>query len=251
MVKRLLFLLCFAGLLSQPLAAQVSVKDSVVFAPLVAISYGGQIPGGDLSSRFGINSSLGTDLLFKTRKNFLYGVDWRFMFGNQLKEKGILDSIATSASFIISTDGYPAVIKLFERGYSVMGRFGKIFPVWPNQNSGIMITTGLGFLQHKIRIEDISEKAPQISKEYKKGYDRLSNGPAAMLSAGYMYLGNRKYINVFGMAEMYYAMTKNRRGYNYDLMAPDTKTRTDLLYGLRFGVIIPFYQKVPDQFYYN
>lgn len=243
------FLPIFLSLLPLCSIGQVSVRDSSINVPVIGMSYGLQTPQGDLVSRFGFNSSVGVDVMYKTKRNFLFGGEYRFIFGDKVKEDGILDSIATSNSFIISTDGYPAVIKFYERGYSGLLKFGKIFPMWPNENSGPMITIGAGFLQHKIRIEDISEKAPQIAKDYRKGYDRLSNGPAAMISAGYFYMGNRKYLNWFVVAELYYANTVNRRGYNYDLMQPDTKKRSDMLTGLRFGIMIPFYKKVPDQFY--
>lgn len=230
--------------------SQVSVKDSSIAAPVIGFSYAYQIPFGDMAERFNPNNSLGLDLLYKTKKNFLFGAEGRFIFSEEPKQKGILDSIATSNSLIISNDGYPAVVKLFERGFSVMAKAGKIFPIWPNENSGFLVTVSAGFLQHKIRIEDISERAPQITKEMIKGYDRLSNGPCVGTSAGYFFMGNKKYLNFFAVAELYYGATKSRRGYNYDLMAPDTEQRSDILTGLRFGLMIPFYKKVPDQFYY-
>ncbi len=232
------------------LFAQVSVKDSAVATPLIGLSYGFQLPYKDMETRFGYNSSIGCDLLYKTKKNWLFGIDGRFIFGKDVRENGILDSITTSANFLISTDGYPAVIKFFERGWSVMARFGKVFPVWPNENSGILVAGGFGLLQHKIRIEDISERAPQINSLYIRGYDRLSNGPCGMLSAGYFFLGNTRHVNFFAVGELYYAETKNRRGYNYDLMAIDTKVRKDVLAGFRIGVVIPFYKKVPNEYYY-
>ena len=236
--------------LSLSVSAQVSVKDSIIACPIIGMSYGYQFPLGDLQQRFRSNSSLGLDILFKTRKNLLFGAEGRFFFSEEPKETNMLDSIATSGNFIISTDGYPAVIKLYERGFSVMAKAGKVFPIWPNNNSGFLVTASAGFLQHKIRIEDISERAPQISKEYVKGYDRLTNGPAVGFSAGYFFMGNQKYLNFFAVGELYYASTRNRRGYNYDQMAADTKLRNDLLAGARIGLMIPFYKKVPNQFYY-
>lgn len=240
----ILFLSCLKG------NAQVSIKDSIISTPLVGLSYGFQLPYADMEKRFGFNSSIGCDVLYKTKNNVIYGVEGRFLFGRDVKESNILDSITTSANILISTDGYPAVIKLYERGWSVLAKFGKVFPVWPNDNSGVLVTAGIGYLQHKIRIEDISQRAPQISKLYVKGYDRLSSGPCGSFAAGYMYLGNSRRVNLFFLGEIYYGQTVNRRGYNYDQMQFDNRVRKDVVAGLRAGVIIPFYKKVPNEYYY-
>ena len=110
--------------------------------------------------------------------------------------------------------------------------------------------TGIGFLQHKKRIEVTGNVVPELTRDYRKGYDRLSNGPAITQFIGYHYLSNRRLINFFGGFEAIAALTKNRRGYNYDTMEYDNKQRFDLLYGIRFGWIIPLYKKKPKEFYF-
>ena len=156
---------------------QASIKDSCINASLITISYSYQIPGGDLSKRFYPNSTIGAGYLFKTKKNWFFGADGYFMFRDKVKETGILKNISTSDGNIIDGNGIYADVRLYERGYNLGLKTGKLIPFYgPNKNSGIMILCGTGFLQHKIRIENPDNSAPQIKDDYKKGYDKLSNG---------------------------------------------------------------------------
>jgi len=233
------------------LRAQASVKDSCIFTPLVLSSYAFQIPGGDLADRFGNSSSVGLSLLFKTKKNLIYGLDGSFIFGKTIRETGIFDSINTSNGFTIDGNGIFANVSVYQRGFSTSVVIGKMFAFKkPNPNSGLVLTLGTGLLQHKIRIENEGNTAPQISKDYRKGYDRLSNGISFTEFIGYYYLGNKRLVNFFGGFECIQAFTKSRRSWDYDLMRKDTKQRLDLLYGFRIGWILPLYKKAPQNFYY-
>ncbi len=231
--------------------AQPNSRDTVIFVPFIGISYSYQIPDGDLVKNYGPNSNIGGNFLIKTKKNWIYGFDGSFLFGNNVKDTTVLDKIKTSQGQVINQDGKFAEIFFYERGYSVSARGGKIFSFKKsNPNSGIMLLSGIGFLQHKMRIEITGNNVPELTREYRKGYDRLSNGLALSQFLGYQYLGSNRLINFFGGIEMMAAFTKNRRGYNYDTMQYDNKTRTDLLYGFRFGWILPLYKKLPKEFYF-
>ena len=232
--------------------AQVNIKDSVVFTPMIQISYSYQIAAGDLMNRFGNNSNIGLSFLIKNKNNWIYGIDGSFIFGNEIKENQILKNISTNDGYIITSNGQFADVKLFERGYTAQVRGGRLFPVLsPNPNSGIFCTLGVGFLQHKIRIENTGNTAPQLSVEYKKGYDRLSNGIAFSEFLGYTFLSNNRRVNFYFGLELYQALTKNRRTYNYDLMEKVDVTKQDFLNGFRIGWVIPLYEKLPNEYYYR
>ena len=87
------------------LTACAQVNDSSVFAPLISASYSYQWPGGDLVKRFGGNSSIGVAFMLKTKSNWIFGIDGNFIFGNNVKENGILDSISTVNGKIIDENG--------------------------------------------------------------------------------------------------------------------------------------------------
>jgi hypothetical protein len=229
-----------------------SAKDTASGFSFIHFGYAFQIPAGHLSERFGSNSSINTGFHTKTKSNFLFGLDGSFLFGKDVKETGILDSINTSTGLLITSNGELLEPRLAERGYTINGSIGKIFPVSSrNMNSGIMVELAGGFLQHKIRIEDNGTDAPQISKEYKKGYDRLTNGFYLQGFAGYIFFSKNSFINVFGGFNYGIGFTQNRRSFNFDTQEQDTRKRKDVLFGPKVGFIIPFYSKNPEPYYYK
>jgi hypothetical protein len=246
----LIFIFSFFVITSQ-LKAQINIKDSSLFIPTINASFSYQIPGGDMADRFGNSSMVGVSVLMKDKKNFLYGVGGHFIFGNNVVEDNILDGLKNSSGFIIDKDGQRGEVYLFQRGFKIDVQVGKLFSVLGhNKNSGIYVLGGVGLLQHKIKIDDVLRKVPQVTGDYKKGYDRLSNGLSLMESVGYRYLSNKRLINFYVGLEFIQAFTENRRSYNFDTMMKDDKKRVDLLSGIVCGWTIPIYKKTPKEFYY-
>lgn len=250
-MKKLYFLFAFLFLFTNILFCQVSVKDSSIFTPLIGLSYTYQIPDGDLAKRFGNSSSIQLNLDFKTKQQWTFGINSTYFFGKDIKETGIFDSISTPDGYIISQNGEFADIRLYERGFTFSITAGRLFTLKiPNPNSGIVFNFGLGFMQHKIRIETIGNNVPQLSTAYKKGYDRLSNGLLLSENLGYLYLSNNRLANFYIGFECMQGFTKSRRSFDFDLMKQDTKKRLDLLYGGKIAWILPLYKKAPQAFYY-
>ena len=235
--------------LSLNLRAQVSVKDSSIYTPYVGLGYAYQQSAGDLVKRFGNNSAVTGSLDFKTKKYWIFGINGSYFFGKDVKES-LFDSIATSTGAIINGNGEFADVRLFERGFTASLTAGRMFS-WkkPNPNSGIVFNVGVGFIQHKIRIETIGNTAPQLSKQYKKGYDRLSNGLLLSQSLGYLYLSSNRLVNVYIGFECMQGFTQSRRSFDYDLMKQDTDKRLDVLYGGKFVWILPLYKRAPQEYY--
>lgn len=229
---------------------QALVRDSAIIVPFFGLGAEGHIPGGDMKKRFGNDYGIQAVAGVKTAGNWIYSLQGGFISGNTLKEHGLLAGIATSSGTIIGEDGRTADVRLFERGYHISASFGKVFSFKkPNPNSGIWINAGVGFLQHKIRIETIGNTVVELKKPYRKGYDRLTNGIIAEEFAGYLFYGNRKLINFYAGFNFIQGFTAGRRDYQFDTMQPYTEKRLDLLYGFKLGWILPFYTN-PDKYYY-
>lgn len=249
-MSKVIFLLGILSICVNTYGQGKSVADSSVMIPMFTGSYAVQVPGGDMAERFGINSNTGGSFIVKTRSNWLLGIEGFFLFGSNIKEDGILDCIRTSNGQIINKYGEYANYILSERGFFLGVTAGKIIPVFsPNPNSGIIITLSGGLLQHKIRIDNDGNNAPQILDDYKKGYDRLTNGFCFKEFIGYIYFGNKRTLNFYTGFEFYQGFTKNRRNYNFDTMERDDRNRADLLYSFRIGWIIPLYKRSPDRYY--
>ncbi len=220
---------------------------------MITPSFAYQIPGADLAKRYGNNLNVGGSIAYKSKTNWIIGVEGYFIFGNDIRESGIFDSISTNQGYILGTGGTYADVRTYERGYHFSVKAGKVFPVLhpPNKNSGVLVTGAVGFLQHKIRIETPSGDAPQLSGAYAEGYDRRTNGVSITEFLGYQYLSNHSLINFFGGFEFVQAFTQNRRSYNFDTMMQDTSKRFDTLNGIRVGWIFTIYQRKPREVYYN
>lgn len=233
--------------------AQVNPNDSAVSAFIPNASFSFQFPGGDVADRYGSNGTIGGGFFFKTRKNLIFSADFNFIFGSDIKNAdSILRMVETESGHIIDGNGTYALYSMFERGYSINFRVGKIFKVLQaNPNSGLMVMVGAGYLVHRLVIDNQNNTAPQISGDYAKGYDRLTGGPNLNQFIGYFYMGKSRVLNFYGGFEFYQAFTKSRRDYIIDQMQKDTNNYLDLFFGIKIGWMIPIYKQAPDSYYYN
>lgn len=237
----LIFCSCFA-------AAQI---DSAQALPIVGISLGGQIPGGDLAKRFGPNLNLGINCLYKTKQNWLMGIESHYFFGKNVKED-VLTQLRTENGSVIDNEGRPADLRVSERGLGIHAVFGRVFKfLSSNPNSGLMATVGVGYLQHKINLYDAQQKIAAVKGDLKYGYDRLSNGISTSQFVGYLFMSENRMLNFYFGFEAYQGFTKSVRKLNYDTGLPDTNRRKDFQYGIRFGWVLPLYKRTPNEYYYN
>ena len=226
-------------------------KDSSFALPLVSVHYGGNIPSGDLKSRFGANFNTGVGFKHKFKSGWVLNAEWSFIFANKVKEDSLFKYILNPDGFIIDNDGKNGSYKVMERGQLFTLSMGKIVKTFQNKNSGILVSLGASFLQHKIRVHNNSNNIPQINYAYKFGYDHLTNGFGPTVFLGYLYISSNNYVNFFGGFDATIAYTKNRR-YNFDTQSINNNLRTDILYGLKFGIILPIYSKrVDGKYFYN
>jgi hypothetical protein len=231
--------------------SQVSIQDSCIFTTSFYATYSFQFPGGDLSKRFGVNSSIGGGLLFKTRTNWLIGFEGNYLFGGTVHNTdSMLRNISTPEGFIIDANGYYADVVYYERGYSMYMSFGKIISVLaPNPNSGFTIMAGAGYLQNKIRIQNRTNTAPQLYGDYKKGYDYLNGGFALNGSIGYTYMSNNRLLNFYGGFEFIQSWTNSHRDYNFELSRKETTSYNSQFYGIKVIWMIPLYKRAPKTYY--
>ncbi len=209
----------------------------------VNAAYSLQLPQGDMQDRFGQNLAAGLGVDYITAKsNIILGVHGDFLFGANVKED-VIASLRNDEGNIIANDKGITDIVLRQRGLHLNAHVGKIFALSKrNKRSGIRFTVGAGLLQHKVRIQDEPQRfVPQLSQEYKKGYDRLSNGLALSQFLGYQWISLDGRMNLHLGVEVIEAFTKSRRSFNFDTMMPDDTQRFDMLLGFKLNYSLPFY----------
>ncbi len=217
---------------------------------MVGVHFSGEIPQNDLAKRFGNNFAAGGSFTWKTKHNILFGLEGSYFFSRNVKED-VLAPLKNSDGFVVDNEGYPADLRLTERGWNFYGTVGMLFSkLGHNPNSGLYFTIGAGYMQHKVKFYDASKKVAALNGDLKKGYDRLSGGFAISQFLGYNYLSQNRLINFNFGFEFYEGFTQSLRGFNYDTGLPDTQKRLDVMIGFRFGWILPLYKRTKD-FYYN
>jgi hypothetical protein len=241
------FICCIATLATK---AQMTLRDTSVNGLLLGFSYGYQLPFADMGERFGGNGVVGAEVTYKLRSNWTFGVEGGYMFGRTVKEDNMLDSMLTPDGYIVGYGGYYGGVALFERGYSLAATVGKIIPAFgSNPNSGIHARVGVGFMQHKIKITDTEQSLYQLTPDYLKGYDRLSNGLMVSQYLGYMNIDPRHLLNFHVGVYAQQGFTQNRRSWNFDERRQDTDKRLDVLIGLRGTWMLPFFGKREERSY--
>ncbi len=250
MLRNALILLLLVFLGGKAFSQRKSIKDSVYHIPIVGLHLSGQLPGGDLAKRFGPSINVGMPLYYKTAKNIFFGIEANYFFGSKVREN-TMSNLYNAEGTITDANGNPGAVRLNERGWNIYGMFGGVInALGHNKNSGLMLMGGIGFMQHKINIFDVGKSLPQIHGDLVKGYDRLSGGVSVTEYIGYLFLSENRIANFYVGFEFQQAFTKGQRTYQYDLMASDSQERLDLLYGFRFGWLLPLYKKAPKDFYY-
>lgn len=249
------FTLFASFLLVSPLThAQRNVEDSTISCTWLTVNYASGFTGGDLADRYGFLSHVGFFSGYKTKKNWVFGLDAAFMFGNQVRLTGVFDHLVDSHGNITDQNGDTAIVRALPRGFYANAVVGKVLPVLsPNPNSGIYVNFGVGYLLHKLRVETQDHVVPQLELEYRKGYDRLTTGINTSQFIGYSLMANESPINFFAGFYAQQGFTYNRRTINFD--TPDvpvsTELRLDLQYGFKVGWMIPIYQRQPKEFYFD
>ncbi len=251
-MRLITFISCFLFVFLANAQENEKPKSNSILISSFSAYYAYEIPGADLANRFGDNHKVGGTFSVKTAQNFLFELDGGYFWGNKLKQEAlsIFDDLKNDEGTITSRFGTPGSILLNERGFSIFAKFGKIFPVLQaNDNSGPFVSLGVGFLQHKIRIDNESNDTPQVLDDYKKGYDHLTNGVALNQFIGYRYYANNKMLNFYIGVEFTEAFTQNRRGYNYNTMSYDNKKRLDVLTSFKAGFVIPISKRNTSTYY--
>lgn len=228
------------------LSSAQNIRDTTILAPVISVSYAGQVPLLDMAKTFGLNSNIGVNGGVKLSSNWQLELEGTFMFSKNIKITTLLDPIVTSDRQIIARDGGPANIEVYERGITGSFNLGRVFPViGPNPNSGLIAKLGVGFMRHKIRIDNQENVVPQLDEDNVIYYDRLTLGVMTKEYFGYQHLGNNNLTNFHFGIEFIQGFTRGMRDYQIDIEAPYRDQRLDFMIGLRVGWIFPVYRKAP------
>lgn len=246
------FIVLFLGL-SINTFGQRNATDSVDHINYFSADFAYHFPQYDMKTWFNNSATIGASYGLKTDHNWTFTFDFSYLWGDHINNQdSVIWNIADADGNIVDGNGQLAVINYSESGWSGMASVGKVFPLNKNnQNSGIWVKAGIGFLQHKILISNPNNVTPQIKDDYKKGYDQLSNGFACNQFIGYFWISKRSMINAYAGFEAIEGWTKLRRTVDFNTGLPDNTRKFDLLIGFKIGAVIPIFKRRPESFYIN
>lgn len=253
MFKRTSFL-AFILLLTVNVSAQRNTADSTISTPWISIQYGANWTSVDIANIHGFFNHIGFFAGYKTKRNWIFGLDANFMFGNRTNVDGIFDLLIDSDGTITDQNGDIAQVLVLSRGMYVNGSIGKILPIFSaNKNSGLYVNIGAGFLAHKRRIETQDQVIPTLELDYRKGYDRLTTGINTHQFLGYALMSNSSFLSFYGGFFIQEGFTYNRRNVFFDQpeIPVSKELMIDIQYGIKVGWLIPIYKRQPKEFYYD
>lgn len=247
----LVFSLLIALTFTSDLQGQTSIKDSLISFSKLNFNGTFQAPFGDMEERFGSSVTIGGGYEYKHKSNWLFGAYAGYLFGGDVNDT-VAQDIRNDDGLILDNQGNFVDLLVQERGFMAQAHIGKIFPViGPNDNSGLLAKLGVGLLQHQIWLETRNNEVNILEGEYRKGYDKLTNGLMLTQYIGYVHHSNNKRVNYSIGLEFAEAFTESRRDFNFDLGRRDDTQRTDILVGLKLGWSFLLYRAASDRVYYN
>ncbi len=260
-ISFLLFILCFLkentiaqnveasaqGKAEKKKKKQFDPSNAVLFVP----SYTAQFPFGNMADRFGFNSLFGMQIAYKMKKNWIIGVEGGFLFGTKVREYYILDNISTSTGQLVSQNNDLITMQPQEQGFNLKFNVGKVIPFSEKYpDAGLLLMTGIGFLEHKIALNVKANSLPQLDKIYRKGYDRMSNGPVISQFVGGIFLERKRFVSFYGGVQFDVGFTQGRRNFDFYSAAPLKDKRIDMFLGIKVGWVIPVFLQTSEKEYF-
>ena len=108
--------------------AQKDIRKECISTTMFSATYSYQFPGADTKILYKNNSTIGASILYKTDRNWLWTANANFIFGEQIRasREEILGIILDNSGELITGDGIWGSYAMFERGWHLQGKVGKI-----------------------------------------------------------------------------------------------------------------------------
>lgn len=220
--------------------SDMKTEQGFLFVPHVAFNS----PGAELKERFGNFTSLGLAVDYKLKSNLVIGLDYDWFFSDNVKDNGIFSNIGGPSGNIIDENGDFAVIQLNMKGNYATVNVGYLLNLSKKEpNSGLLLSVGVGAMQHRIDIISSQVTIPQLNDEYEYGYDQLTYGFATKQYIGYQHLTEKnKYQFRIGV-EYNQGFLQGRRTWDYDANISGLSKQFATTAVLKFGLVVPVFTK--------
>ena len=275
-IFRVLCLVGALGTLNGSVQAQLDLGLDTLQCHIIGFNVGPLVPSARLSqvtlsdggtSRDATMASLykapylgfGLDATYKYQSNWLVTLEGDIWFGSDNLQHRIerMGDVFSRDSIIIGTNGTDANVTCYNRGFSVQGGFGKIFPLdsEKNPNSGILARVSAGYMlqQTIFMVNDVN--APQVEDDYALLYDHQRQGFLLTEGVGWWFMSNHaNLVNFYIAFEVSQCWSRSTRDYTIDhylgLQGKDNNRYFDLIYSLKLCWMFPLKGKTSHDYYF-
>ncbi len=218
---------------------------------LIGAHGGYDMPFGALSKNFGSSWRVGGSLQYRLKNNWQFGFKGDFLFGSEMKDDSLLWNLKDASGFYLNDEGRRTGMEIAERGYLLGVTAGKMIPFSKlHPNRGLLVQLTAGFMQHKVFYFNLQDNFAQLRGDYKKGYDRLTNGMYLEPYVGYQHFSENGLVNFHVGVGATLGFTAGRRDWQIDLARPYNQSRFDGLFGIRAGWYFAIYKKRSEEIFY-
>ncbi len=221
---------------------------------VIGFNTGLDLPAADMADRFGFSARVGPSVFYKTRSNWMIGLKGDFLFGSKIREDSLLVNVEDADGLFLDDAGQRTGAAVNMRGYAIGVQAGRIFGLTPQADAGgrgILVLLGAGFIQHKIQFFNQQQSIAQIREDYRKGYDRLTNGIYTEAFGGYNHFSKKGFFNFHIGLNALVGFTGGRRDYLFDVQRSGTGSRLDVLLGVRGGLYLPLWKKRSEEVFFE
>jgi hypothetical protein len=200
----------------------------------VAFSYGPDFSYGDLADRYGTHTSFGVGTEYLTASNFGFSLEWRYMFGDNVKSEPY-SPLKQMGGSIVGVDGTPA-----DYFYTIVGDQInlQVRKILGKKGSGFVVGSSIGLFAFKTVLKDLNRTIAQSFEPYSFYYDQLSRGVSFKQIVGYEFHSDNGLINGSITLENSLGFTEAIRGAL--ALEKGDQTLMDNSFGIRARWVIPF-----------
>lgn len=196
---------------------------------------------GDWSQRYPTHLSVPVGVEYSHRSSWVLGVDYSFFLGSNVNEDNIYGPITSESGSLIDQNGFPAVVRTYQRGFSIRTYGLKSWILHKTKNARYLIQLGggAGYFTHYTKFVFDLDQVPQIDGSFQGGYNRHTKGVTAFQQLRFQYINNEAIS--FSIA-FEAGQNAGQRTHPYDFVQQTStlgKTFYDQYYGGVFTVMIP------------
>lgn len=209
--------------------------------------------GADWSQRYPTHLSVPLSVEYSHRSNWSFGVDYSFFLGSNVNDQNLYGDMVNDSGLLLDMNGFPAVIRTYQRGFSTRAFVLKNWILHKHRNSRVLLQTGggIGYYQHYTKFTFDLDQVPQIDGNYQGGYNRHTQGTLLFEQIKIQYINNDAISFSIGV-EAGQGNGRRLHPYDFALQKMQTQRIRDTYIGGVLSIMIPinFRDRISEIDYY-